>query len=225
MGGDSPLGPAGAGCSTGSPDASLRPYLRATLIAVEELGSSEVTAADVVARLEPGVNGDFDRYFSSVGECFVAAYEAGSECLCNILLDAFAVEDDWVRGLRAALIRLSELIEREPILARALLLEGQAAGRRAVAKYQEVIERLSRAIDDARRETESRHSFSPLTGRFIIGAIEFAVCSSLLNREAPAEKLWRELPGLMHVAVLPDRGETAAWAAHDEAQAMINARS
>jgi hypothetical protein len=225
MGGDSPLGPAGAGCSTGSPDASLRPYLKAMLIAAGELGYQEVAVTDVVARLEPGVSADFERHFASVGECFAAAYEAGTECLCTVLLDAFAAEDDWVRGLRAALIELSELIEREPILARALLLEGQAAGPRALAKYQEVIERLSRAIDDARRETESRHSFSPLTGRFILGAIEFAVCSSLLDREAPAGKLWRELPGLMHFAVLPDRGEAAAWAAHDDTQAMIETRS
>ena len=79
MGGDSPLGPAGAGCGTGSPDISLRAYLRAALLAIGELGYSEVAAADVVARLEPGVNADFSQHFDSVDECFAAAYEAGSE--------------------------------------------------------------------------------------------------------------------------------------------------
>lgn len=226
MGGDSPLGPAGAGCNTGSPDASLRAsYLRAVLIAVGELGYSEVTAADVDARLEPGLNGDFDRHFASVGECFAAAYEAGGDYLCAAMLNACAAEDDWANSLRSALIRLGELIEREPIVGRALLLEGWAAGRRALDKHREVIERLSRAIDDARRETGSRHSSSPLTGMFIIGAIEFAVRRSIRDQEAPAETLWRELPGLMHFAVLPDRGEKGAWAAYDEAQAIIDTRS
>jgi len=225
MGGDSSFGPAGAGCSTGSPDASLRAYLKAMLMAAGELGYQKVTVADVVARLEPGVSDDFDHYFASLGECCTRAHAAGSEYICATLLDACASEDDWVSGLRGALMRLSELIEREPILARAILLEGRAAGREALAKHKEVIERLSRAIDDARRETESRHSFSPLTGTFIIGAIELAVYSALLDREDPAERLRRQLPGLMHFAVLPNRGEKAAWEAYDEAQEMIDARS
>lgn len=224
MGRGSSLGPAGAGCGTGSPDASTRAYLRAMLIAVGELGYRNVTVADVVARLEPGVEGDFERHFASLEECFTAAYAAGSECLCTTLLDACATEDDWVKGLRGSLMELGGLIDREPIVARALLLEGWPAGRRAVIKYQEVIERLSRAIDDARRETESRHSFSPLTGIFIIGAVEFAVRSSLLDWDAPAKRLWEQLPGLMHFAVLPDRGERAAWAAYDETLALIEAR-
>jgi AcrR family transcriptional regulator len=203
----------------------LRAYLRAMLIAAGELGYREVTAADVVARLEPGVGGDFDRHFNSVEECFAAAYEAGSEHLCTTLLDACAAEEDWIRGLRGALVRLFELVEREPNIARALLVEGRAADRQALRKHQEVIERFSHALDSARRESKSRHSSSPLTGTFIIGAIEFAVCSSLLERQLLPDNLWQELPELMHFAVLPDRGEKAAWAAYDETMALIEGRS
>jgi hypothetical protein len=225
MGEDSPPGPAGAGCGTGSPDASVRAYLRAVLIAAGELGHQNLTVTDVVARLEPGVDTNFDRHFASVAECFSDAYEAGSEYLCATLLDACAAEKDWIRGLRGALVRLFELVEREPTVARALLAEGQATDRRTLSKHQEVIERLSRAIDSARRETVSRHSSSPLTGTFIIGAIEFTVCSSLLERGILPGKLWQELPGLMHFAVLPFQGEKAAWAVYDETRAIVEARS
>jgi hypothetical protein len=195
------------------------------LIAAGELGYRNVTVAHVVARLEPGVDADFDRHFVSITDCFNAAYEVGCEYVCATLLSACAAENDWIRGLRGALVRLFELVEREPAITRALLVEGQAADRQTLSKHQEVIERLSHAIDGARRETVSRHSSSPLTGTFIIGAIEFAVCSSLLDREASPDKLWQELPGLMHFAVLPFQGEEAAWAVYDETKAMVEARS
>ncbi len=196
------------------------------LAAAGELGYHAASVADVVERVEPGGNvGGFDRYFTGVEDCFAIAYEAGSEYLCARLLGAGAAEESWADGLRAALVTLFELVTREPAAARALLIEGHAAGGRALVKRKEVIERLSRAIESARRETVSRHSSSPLTGMFIIGAIEFAVSRFSLDPEPQPEKLWRLLPELMHFAVLPYLGEEAAWAAFDEAMAMVDGQS
>jgi len=222
MGGGPPLKPAEAGCSTGSPEALARPYLKAMLIAAGELGYRGVGVADVIERTEPTAV-EFDRYFTDTEECFVAAYEAGGDYLCATLLDAGAAERGWAAGLRGALVRLLELVTGQPAIAKALLIEVHAAGGRTMTKRKEVIERLSRALDGARRETESRHSSSPLTGTFIVGAIEFAMSGYLQEAEPRPEQLWRQLPELMHLAVLPYLGEDAAWEAFDSAQAMLDA--
>lgn len=224
MGGDLPSGPARAGCEAGSPDASLRRDLKALLIAVGELGYREAISADAAARVESKPP-EFERYFANAEDAFAAAYEAGSECLCERLIAAAAAEPGWVQGLRGALVTLFELVIERQAIARALLVEVHAAAGRTSTKHKEVIERLSHALEGARRETESRHSFSPLTGALILGGIEWAVGDYLQRRDRDPEQLWAMLPDLMHFAVLPYRGEEAAWAAYDETRALIDARS
>lgn len=135
-----------------------------------------------VQRLLDGYGGNraqLYRQFANLDACFLEAYEAETERLCAGILAAGAAGADWRGGLSAALGELSAFAAAQPLMARALLIEVHRADPAALAKRKEMLERLSRAVDSARRENRSRHSPPPLTALFMVSAIEAAMVSAL----------------------------------------------
>lgn len=153
-----------------------------TLVAAGELGYRQLTVAAVLERYG-GHRVQFYRHFANVGE----AYEAG--CISHIerlelgLLAAAATAASWRARLRAALAELARFAGEDPALASGLLIQIHVAGGPALEQRQEVLERLSRAVDSARRETRSRHSPPPLTAALMVSAIESAVVKALATGE------------------------------------------
>lgn len=163
-----------------------------------ELGYRNVAVRDVLER--SGCSRmRFYRLFTSKADCYERAYGAEIERLCGALLDAAAEEETWRSGLRTALRDLALYVTLRPALARGLLVEVHATGGLVLAKRMEMIERLSRAINRARRENESRHSPPPITAEFIVFTIEQSVVRALA-KSAP-DLFVKELPELAHLAV------------------------
>lgn len=72
-----------------------------------------------------------------------------------------------------------------------------------------MMERLSRALDSARREIPTRQAPPPVTSDFIVGAIDTLLSAKLLDGDgARAPEM---LPGLLHFVVMQYLGEGAAW--------------
>jgi AcrR family transcriptional regulator len=139
-----------------------------------------------------GSRTQFYSHFINVAACYQAAYAMESECLCEAILRAGRGRESWRGSLEAALEELGRFATERPDLARGLLLEVHVAGGPALLRRKEVFERLSRAIDSARRETMSRHSPPPLTAMFIVQVIDAAMADSLLcgtPAEFPAAEL------------------------------------
>lgn len=144
-----------------------------------ELGYANLSVQAVLDRAKVSRN-RFYREFDNLGACYASAYAKEIEQLSERMLSR--CEEGWESGLERALRVLQELVEENPSLARALLVEVHVAGEPAIAKKREVWERLSHALDGARRETgEPRHSPPPLTAVFMLSAIECAVCDFLLR--------------------------------------------
>lgn len=154
----------------------------AMLLACGELGFHRVTVQDVLER-HGGNPAQFYRHFASLDECYAAAYEAETGRLCAEILRAGAAGPTWRQGLRDALDALGSFVRERPLAARALLIDVHIAGGSAMDKRKEMLERLSRAIDSARRDTESRHSPPPLTALFMVSAIEASAVAALLSGE------------------------------------------
>ena len=138
-----------------------------------------------VLRQYGGYRAQFYKHFSCIADCYRQAYEAEVERLCEQLLTAGRRHGSWEAGFEAALCVLAEFATERPMVARGLLIEVHVAGGPSLMKRREVFERLSRAIDSARRETGSRHSPPPLTAMFIVHLIDAAMADSLL-RDDPA---------------------------------------
>lgn len=153
---------------------------RAVLEAAGEVGYRDLAVRHVLARSGES-RSTFYRHFDSKADCYARAFEVAGDRLCARLLEAAAAEGSWRLGLRAALAELAELLERDPLLARGVLVEVYIAGEPAMAKRKAVFERLSRAIDSARRENASRHSPPPIAADFILSAIETTAVNALIH--------------------------------------------
>ena len=142
-----------------------------------------------------GSRAQFYRHFRGTEECYDEAYAIESERLCETLLETGRGGSSWRAGLEAALAALVDFTTERPEVARGMLIEVHHAGGAPIRKRQEVFERLSRAIDSARRETKSRHSPPPLTAMLIVHMIDAAMETELL-RSTPHRFEVRELTTL-----------------------------
>jgi AcrR family transcriptional regulator len=179
--------------SRGEP-AERQALLAAMLEVAGEHGYREATATAVAARAGVDI-GRFDLHFSSPAECFAAAYEMAVGPR-EIALGALAAEASGPEAAAsAALTYLAAFLTRQPAQGRAVLVEVYVAGGAALAVHQEVLERLSRAVADACRETHpSRHDPPPTAAAFIVGGIEESLRRRLAERRE--ELLWEDLPEL-----------------------------
>jgi AcrR family transcriptional regulator len=149
----------------------------------------------------------FYKSFSDKGDCYGQGYAFAIERLLVDVRSAGATAPDWPGGFRAGLEELARFLASEPLISKGLLAEVHVAGGAAMAKRKEVFERLSRTIDVARRENESRHSPPPVTAAFIVCAIEQSVVRALVG-DIP-EEFAKAVPDLVQVATSLYFGETA----------------
>lgn len=181
--------------------------IEAMLETCGEHGYRKATVASTIQRYG-GYRMQFYRHFASKAECYAVAHESWIERLCEAMLAAGATERGWRPGLCAALGELARFACERPALARGLLVEVQVAGKPALQKRAQVLERLSRAVDSARRETKSRHDPPPVTASFMVGAIEAAVTSALVKGEP--EEFAAAVPELAAMVVAAYFGDEAA---------------
>jgi AcrR family transcriptional regulator len=182
--------------------------LEAMLIVCGERGYDSVSVQDVIERGKAS-RATFYKHFEDKEDCFAKAYHDAGEWLYNRLIGVARRQPSWREGLRAAMAELLEFCANQPALARALLVEAHAAGGAALAEHDLLMERLSRAIDGARREIPSRQAPPPVTATFMVGAIETLVRTKLMS-DSP-ETAPEMLPGLLHFVVMQYFGEDAAW--------------
>jgi AcrR family transcriptional regulator len=190
--------------------------MEAMLEASGEHGYRDVSVQDVIDRYG-GHRQQFYKHFAGKAECYAAAYELEAERRYAALGEIASAEPNWRVALRATLSELARFVCERPQLASGLLVEVHIAGGPALIKRTEVFERLTRAIDGARRETESRHSPPPVTATFMVGTIEAAVVSALAKGRP--ESFAAAVPELGHLVVAAYFGDDAA----DEDMAALKA--
>ncbi len=182
--------------------------LEAMLVVSGELGYEHVAVRNVIERAKTS-RATFYKHFDDREDCFAQAQHDAGEWLYRRLIGAGRRQPGWREGLRAALAELLEFCANQPAVARALLVEPHAAGERAMAQRRDLMERLSHALDGARREIPSRQAPPPVTSSFIVGAIDSLVSAKLMDGDA--ERAPEMLPGLLYFVVMQYFGESAAW--------------
>jgi len=182
--------------------------LEAVLLVSGERGYEHISVQDVIERAGTS-RATFYKHFGDKEDCFAQAYREAANWLYRRLTGLAKRQSTWREGLRVALAELLEVCARQTALARALIVEPHAAGGTALAEHDLVMERLSGAIDSARREISSRQAPPPVTATFMVGAIETLVRAKLMSDEP--ETAPEMLPGLLHFVVMQFYGEDAAW--------------
>lgn len=182
--------------------------LEAILLVSGEQGYEEITVKDVIERAQTS-RATFYKHFKDKEDCFSQAYEEVSEWLYRRVLFLAQRQPTWREGLRLALAELLEFCANQPETAKSLFIEAHAAGGKALAQHDRLMEQFAGVIDGARAETRSRTSPPPTTAAFMVGAIESLISARLLNGEA--SKAPGALPGILHFVVVQYLGPEAAW--------------
>jgi AcrR family transcriptional regulator len=151
---------------------------------------------------------EFDRHFRDLADCFASAYRHRADSLRDEMLRAAAREREWRGATRAALDVVLGFVAERPAIGRALVREVHVAGGAALAKHEEVLERLAAALascGELPADDLARVSRAP---GFIVGAVE-GVIAGHLDRGEP-EDLLRVTPELMYLIAASLLGREAA---------------
>jgi AcrR family transcriptional regulator len=157
--------------------------MTATLHVAGEVGYDNASV-DLVLEQHGGFRAEFYRHFESIEDSYAQAYALESERIYEAMLAAGRDAGSWPDGLQVVLETLGKFISDHPMVARGLLIEVHVAGGPSLRKHQEIFERLSRAVDSARRKTLSCHAPPPLTASFIVHMVNTALTTALRS-EAP----------------------------------------
>jgi AcrR family transcriptional regulator len=114
---------------------------------VAEHGFAAVSVKLVIERA--GVSSrTFYEGFENLEDCFSAVLDLGLARGCELIGDAFAHEDRWEDGVRAALASVLTFLDSEPLLARVWLVESMAAGSDALDRRERIVAQLTSMIVD-----------------------------------------------------------------------------
>jgi len=152
--------------------------------------------------------------FTDKDDCYLQAFKAGVERVEAHVLAAAAEQEGWTDQLRTGLAALLDLLEGEPDVGRALIVEVHAAGPEALAQRTAAMERVTVFLDRARAEATEGETPPPIAGEGIAAGIHAVIHSRLAGGNDDG---FRDLlPEFMYFAVLPYFG---AERARDEMQA------
>jgi AcrR family transcriptional regulator len=181
--------------------------MTAMLETAGESGYRNVSVQDVIDRC--GSNRvQFYRHFGSKDECFSAAYEEAIGKVVDQIGEAVAATSGWRLGLRTALRAAAEIVERQPLLGRGLLIEVHVAGGQALETRARVYELATAAIDRGRREGGPGTDAPSLTASFLAGAVESTLTRALVQDDPRA--FGAAIPELTHMIVSAYLGEEPA---------------
>jgi hypothetical protein len=111
----------------------------------------------------------------------------------------YADSEDWRQGLRAAAAETFRLVESHPEEARFMVVDSLAAGAVGRGCRQALTERLTAALDTARRQIADPDAIPEATAGWILGIFFDRIYRHLVNEAGP--DLASQLPELMFLAV------------------------
>jgi AcrR family transcriptional regulator len=192
-------------------------FAEAIMVVAGNHGYTE-TSVEQVLQESGSSRGAFYRRYNGKLECFLAGYAVAVEQVAARLAAAAQRAGPAPSRVRAALVELVALVEEQPEVCRALLVEVHAAGPEGQARKVANTHRAARALEEglaAGGEGEGEAAFVAVG---IVGAIEMAV-QARLERDAVSE-LRELMPDLVQFALAPYVGAQTAtqemqWARRD----------
>jgi AcrR family transcriptional regulator/DNA-binding PadR family transcriptional regulator len=190
-----------------APELQRGRLLSATFAVVGEQGYEGMSARSVSERA--GVSSrTFYECFSDREDCFLAAFNHAVDGLELEARAGWESQLGWTARIRGALAVLLMVLDREPALARLVVVEALSAGPRVLARRAGVLESMAGVVDQGRANAQVPAVLPVLVAEGVVGATFGVIHARLLNlRPAPLIDLLRQL---MATIVLPYRGSAAA---------------
>jgi AcrR family transcriptional regulator len=180
--------------------------MAASAQAVEELGYNRATVAHITRRAKISRR-TFYELFANREECVLAALESVVESIRGELAAAGLEDLPWRERIRGELLAILSFFDREPVLARFLVVQSLRGSQVVLERREEILNDLARAIDEGRGESLRGEECPPLTAEGLVGAVSGLIYARLLRRDS--EPLTGLLGDLMGMIVLPYLGPAA----------------
>jgi AcrR family transcriptional regulator len=194
--------------------------LLATAELVAERGYRRTTI-ELIAKTARVALTTFYEHFESKEECFLAAFDENIAAAAEVFAELVDPELDWADQISIGLEVFLEMVAGETPRATLCLVESQAAGPAALARYQGMLERVAPKLREGR-------ALNPRSARLpeglevaLAGGIAWLVHQRLVAGEAAEIKAL--LPEMLQIALTPYVGEVEAGRAADAAQARVAA--
>jgi AcrR family transcriptional regulator len=181
--------------------------LAAAVEAVEDVGYSRMTVAQVIGRAKVSRKTFYD-VFDDREDCFLAAFDLAIAQAKAHSGDAYEHDQSWRDSVRSGLARLLMFLDDEPGLAKLCVVEALGAGTKVLERRAQVLEELAAIVDRGRAVTNATREPPDVTAEGVVGAV-FAVLHTRLL-EGSSEPLTNLLGPLMSMIVLPYLGARAA---------------
>jgi AcrR family transcriptional regulator len=187
-----------------------RERLLASFVAlVGELGYNDVTITAIIDGA--GVaSRTFYKYFDTVEDACIAAFEKGVEDLRPLVVEAYHSQDEWPLRVRAVLAAFLADFAEYPELARLLTAEPFVAGPEVARRHKAALEGLVPFLRKGRELREGGEPLPETAERGILGAV-----NSMVGRQLTAgrgEELESLLPDLTQFVLTPYLGAAKARA-------------
>jgi AcrR family transcriptional regulator len=181
--------------------------LGAAVPAVDELGWTGVTVADIASRARVSRRTFYD-LFANREECLLAVLEDTVGRVERDLAATNLDEAPWLERVRMGLLRILCFLDRDPALARVCVVQSARGSRRVLEAREEILTRLAGAIEDGRSQSTQGAHVPAVTAEGLVGAAVAILYKRLLNGErAPLTDLHGDLMGMI---VLPYLGSVTA---------------
>ncbi len=173
--------------------------------ALEDLGYERTTVGDITGRSRVSRRTFYD-LFANREQCFVELLDDIVTRVSRELESAGLEGLGWRERMRGGLWVVLCFCDREPALARALVVHAARGGGVVVERREGILAGLIALIDEGRAQSTRGAGASELTAEGVLGAV-LAIAQARLSREEPLSGLLGELSALV---VLPYLGPAAA---------------
>ncbi|HXN39601.1 MAG TPA: TetR/AcrR family transcriptional regulator [Solirubrobacteraceae bacterium] len=180
--------------------------ITAVIQAVEEVGYARMTVNEVIGRARVSRKTFYD-LFADREACFLATFDQMLAETRPAVEQAYASQSNWRGGVRSALTVLLDLLDQSSGLAKLFVVESMAGGERMLRRRAEVVDELTRTIDQGRRSAAGKDP-PTITAQALVGGVLGVLHMRIVRNDQ--ESFGVLLGPLMSMIVLPYLGAGAA---------------
>src|ERR1044072_2669491 len=194
--------------------------LLATAELVAERGDQKTTI-ELIAKTARGALVTFYEHFANKEECFLASFDESVAGAGEVFAELVDAEQPWADQIAAGLEVFLEMVVAEPARAKLCIVESQAAGAAALARYQAMLESVAPKLREGREHNPRASRLPDGLEVAIVGGLVWLVPPRLVaDRRDDLKEL---LPEMLQVTLTPYVGEVEASRAADAAEARAAA--
>lgn len=190
--------------------------LLATAELVAERGYQKTTI-ELIAKTARVALVTFYEHFANKEECFLAAFDESVGAAGEVLAELVDTELPWTEQVATGLEVFLGMVVAEPARAKLCIVESQAAGAAALARYQGMLEKVAPKLREGRELNPRAARLPDGLEVAIVGGLMWLVHQRLVNDEIG--ELKGLLPEMLQVTLTPYVGEVEAARAAAAAEA------